>query len=55
LDPEYYNEEVKKLKLKVRKAYNRRKLGQQYLEELKRLSEQLLLAQKINALHRIHF
>jgi hypothetical protein len=24
-DPEYYNEEVKKLKLKVRKAYNRRK------------------------------
>jgi hypothetical protein len=25
LDPEYYNKEVKKLKLKVRKAYNRRK------------------------------
>jgi hypothetical protein len=30
LDPEYYNKEVKKLK--VRKAYNRRKLGQQYQE-----------------------
>jgi hypothetical protein len=29
-DPEYYNKKVKKLKLKVRKAYNRRKLGQQY-------------------------
>jgi hypothetical protein len=27
-DPEYYNREVKKLKLKVRKAYIRRKLGQ---------------------------
>jgi hypothetical protein len=34
-DPEYYNKEVKKLKLKVRKEYNRRKLGQQYQEELK--------------------
>jgi hypothetical protein len=34
-DTEYYNKEVKKLKLKVRKAYNRRKLGQQYREELK--------------------
>jgi hypothetical protein len=30
LDPEYYNKEVKKLKLKVRKACNRRKLRQQY-------------------------
>jgi hypothetical protein len=40
-DPEYYNKEVKKLKLKlkVRKAYNRRKLGQQYREELKRLKK----------------
>jgi cell shape-determining protein MreC len=45
-DPEYYNKEVKRLKLKVRKAYNRRKLGQQYREELKRLTEQLLLAKK---------
>jgi hypothetical protein len=34
-DPEYCNKEVKKLN--VRKAYNRRKLGQQYREELTRL------------------
>jgi hypothetical protein len=34
-DPDYYNKKVKKLKLNVRKAYNRRKLGQQYREELK--------------------
>jgi hypothetical protein len=39
--PEYYNNGVKILKF--RKAYNRRKLGQQYREELKRLSKQLLL------------
>ena len=26
-DPEYYNKEIRRLKLKVRKAYNRRKLG----------------------------
>jgi hypothetical protein len=44
-DPEYYNKEVKKLKLKVRKAYtsNRKRLGQQYRGELRRLSKQLLL------------
>jgi hypothetical protein len=46
LDPEYYNKEVKKLKLKVRKAYNRSKLGQQHREKLKRLSKQLLLAKR---------
>jgi hypothetical protein len=34
LDPVYYNKEVKKLKLKVRKADTRTKLGQQYREEL---------------------
>jgi hypothetical protein len=34
-DPEYYSKEVKNLKLKVRKACNKRKLGQQYREELK--------------------
>jgi hypothetical protein len=45
-DPEYYNKEVKKLKLKVWKAYNRSKLGQQYQEEMKRLSKQLLLAKR---------
>jgi hypothetical protein len=37
---------VEKLKLKVRKAYNRRKLGRQYQEEMKQLSKQLLLAKR---------
>jgi hypothetical protein len=37
---------VKRLKSKVRKAYNRRKLGEHYQEELKRLSKQLLTAKK---------
>jgi hypothetical protein len=45
-DPEYYDRKVKRLKVKVRKAYNRRILGHQYREELKRLSRQLLLAKK---------
>jgi hypothetical protein len=36
-DPEY-NKEVKRLKVKVRRAYNRRKLGEHYQAELKRLS-----------------
>jgi hypothetical protein len=44
--PEYYNKNAKKLKLKVRKAYNRRKLGKHYREDLKRLSKMLLLAKK---------
>jgi hypothetical protein len=44
-DNEYYKE-VKRLKIKVRKAYNRRKLGQHHLEEPKRLSKQLLAAKK---------
>jgi hypothetical protein len=45
-DPECYNREVKPLKVKVRKAYNRRILGRQYRGELKRLSKRLLLAKK---------
>jgi hypothetical protein len=45
-DPEYYNKEIKQLKSKVRKAYNRRKLGVHYLEKLKQLSKQLLAAKK---------
>jgi hypothetical protein len=45
-DPEYYSKEVKRLKIKVRKAYNRRKLGEQHLLELKRLSKQLLAEKK---------
>jgi hypothetical protein len=48
-DPKYYNKEVKKLK--VRKACNKRKLGQQYREELKRLSKQLLLDKKMHVRH----
>ena len=46
LDPEYYNKEVKRLKSKVRKAYNGRRLGDHHLEEMKRLSRQLLAAKK---------
>jgi hypothetical protein len=44
--PDFYNKEVKELKLKVRKAYNRRKSGQQYREELKPLSKQLSLTKQ---------
>jgi hypothetical protein len=44
-DSEYYKE-IKRLKSKVRKAYNRRQLGIHYLEELKQLSNQLLAAKK---------
>ena len=45
-DLEYYNKKVKRLKIEVRKAYNRRKLGEHQLEELKRLSKQLLAVPK---------
>jgi len=45
-DPEYYNKEVKKLKIKIRRAYSRRKLGKLYIAELKRLSKKLLAAKK---------
>jgi len=37
--PEYYNKEIKRLKSKVRKAYNRRKLGVHCTEKLKQLSK----------------
>jgi hypothetical protein len=43
LDPEYYNKEVKRLKAKVRRAYNRKKLGEHYQVELKKLSNKLLI------------
>ena len=43
---EHFNNEVKQLKIKVRKAYNRRMLGQHHLEELKRLTKQLLAVKK---------
>ena len=45
-DPEYYNKEVKRLKVKVRGAYKRRKLGEHYQAELKRLSKKLLTAKR---------
>jgi len=37
---------VKRLKIKVRRAYNRRKLGDHYQSELKRLSKKLLTAKR---------
>jgi hypothetical protein len=46
MDPEYYSKELKRLKIKVRKVYNRKKLGQHHLEELKQLSKQLLAAKR---------
>ena len=42
-DPEYYNKEVKRLKVKVRKMYSKRKFGQHYQADLKRLSMELLV------------
>jgi len=44
-DPEY-NKEVKRIKVKVRRAHNRRKLGEHYQAELKRLSKKLLAAER---------
>ena len=44
-DPEYYNKEVNQLKVKVRRV-NKRKLGQRYQVEMKRLSKELLAAKK---------
>jgi len=45
-DPEFYNKEVKRLEIKVGEMYNKRKSGQPYQEELKRLSKELLVAKK---------
>ena len=45
-DPEDYNKEVKWLKVKVRKMYNKRKFGQPYQTDLKRLSKELLVAKE---------
>jgi hypothetical protein len=52
-DPEYYNKEVKRHKEKGRREHDKRKLGQQKQGELKRLSKELLAAEK--KLHRRHF
>ena len=46
---QYYNKEVKRLKIKVRREYNKRKLGQRYQMELKRLSKELVVAKKRTA------
>jgi hypothetical protein len=46
LDPEYYNKDVKRLKAKVRKAYNSRKLGVHCVEKLKHQSKQLCAAKR---------
>ena len=46
LDPEYFNKKVKRLKVKVRRAYSRRKLGEHYQVELKRLSKIFLTAKR---------
>jgi len=45
-DPEYYNKEVKRLKVKVSRAYNRGNLGEHFQAELKRLSKILLTAKR---------
>jgi hypothetical protein len=45
-DPEYYTKEVKRLKVKVSRVYNKRKFGGHYQAELKRLSKELLIAKK---------
>jgi hypothetical protein len=42
----YLTTEVKRLKVKVRKVYNRSRYRQNYEEELKRLSKELPLAKK---------
>jgi hypothetical protein len=44
-DPEYYNRDVKRLKVKVRRVY-KKKLGDHYQEELNRLSKELLVAKR---------
>ena len=43
-DPEYYNNEMKRLKAKVRRVCNKRKLGERYQVEPKSLSKELLAA-----------
>jgi len=45
-DTGYYNKEVKGLKVKVRRVYNKRKLGQRHQVELKTIAKELLAAQK---------
>ena len=44
--PEHYNKVVRRLKVKVRRAHNKRKLGDHYQAELRRLSKKLLVAKR---------
>jgi len=46
-DPEHYNMEIKLLKSKVRKEYNRRKLGAHCAEELKKTIQAATCSQEI--------
>jgi hypothetical protein len=45
-DYEYYNEDIKRLKTKVTKAHNKRKLGVPHTDKLKQLSKRMLAANK---------
>ena len=45
-DPEFYKKEVKWHKVKDRRVYNKKKLGQRYQVQLKRLSKALLAKKK---------
>jgi hypothetical protein len=45
-DPEYYNKDAKRLKAKVRRVYNKRKLDGRYKVELNTLYKQFLAAKK---------
>ena len=45
-DPECYNKEIKRLKVKVREMYNKRKFGTPYEADLKLLSKELLVTKK---------
>ena len=45
-DPERFNKDVKRLKVKVREMYRKRKFGPPYQTELKLLSKELLVAKK---------
>ena len=44
--PEYYNKEVKRLKVNVRKMYSKKKFGQPYQADVKRLSKEFFVEKK---------
>ena len=53
-DPEYYTRGIKKLKIKVRKAYIKRKLGTLHMDKFKQLSLNLLSAKKRRRRHTLN-